>query len=138
MENILKPKSPFLGTHWRFLQTTYDALGYQSDWYSHPEGYIAISALEVTDGILRNETIPQYHISISKNGGRCDSQEAQFILTQFGLSDALEDNHVPSGIVRNFWQPVDENKIGMECHCVNEEPAIKEDKGDFIWRPASH
>lgn len=96
--------------------------------------------MEVADGILRNEVIPQYHLSISKQGKhaptRYDSQEAHTILKDFGLSDALEDNHI-NGISRSFWMPVDENQRGRECECVNEEVTIKEDKGNFIWQPLS-
>jgi len=139
VENILKPMKPITGSRWQFVKTEYNPNGYQQDYYIHPDGFVACSALEVADGITRNDFIPQYHLSISKaRARRCSSQDAKFILKQFGLSDALEDNHVHSGFVRNFWQPVDENKIGMECACVDEEPAIVEDKGDFVWRPAEH
>lgn len=52
-----------------------------------------------------------------------------------GLEGAEEDNHVPHGKVRNFWRPVAELLVGKECECKAEEPVIREDKGDFIWRP---
>ena len=52
----------------------------------------------------------------------------------FGMTDAEEDNHVPGGFVRNYWLSVAENLIGHECQCKTTEPAIKEDKGDFVWR----
>ena len=45
-----------------------------------------------------------------------------------------EDNHVPGGFVRNFWRPVADRFSGYECACVATEPAIVEDKGDFVWR----
>lgn len=45
-----------------------------------------------------------------------------------------EDNHVPYGIARNFWRPLAENLVGIECKCKEEEPAIVEDKGDYVWR----
>jgi hypothetical protein len=43
-------------------------------------------------------------------------------------------NHVPSGRVRNFWRPVADHLSGYECPCVADEPAIREDKGDYVWR----
>jgi hypothetical protein len=81
------------------------------------------------------------HISISKQlpngtGGRCDSNEAKCVLVQFGLDGAEEDNHVPHGIVRNFWRPLADRLVGLECPCKENEPEIREDKGDIVWRPA--
>lgn len=137
MENILKPKRPNKNSGWQLVGETKDQFGYDKYFYTHPNGFVAISALEVADGIIRNEAIPQYHVSISKHPAiRCSSQDAKFILKQFGMSDALEDNHSPSRIIRSFWLPVDENKIGIDCHCVENEPAVILDKGDYIWRPA--
>ncbi|ENV00921.1 hypothetical protein [Acinetobacter variabilis] len=139
ISNVIKPKKPMPGSRWVLVHLDQDQHGNDRYYYTHPEGFVAISALEVADGIIRREYIPQYHLSISKDKKRrCSSQDAKFILKQFGLDDALEDNHVHSGFVRNFWLPVDENKQGRECECVADEVAIKEDKGDFIWRPAHH
>lgn len=103
--------------------------------WRHPTGLFAISAVEVAvdkDGIDRG---PEYHISISKNGARCSSFEAKWVLSAFGLNGAEEDNHVPHGIARNFWRPVAERLIGLECACKKEEIAVREDKGDYVWRP---
>jgi hypothetical protein len=84
---------------------------------------------------------PEYHVSISKQlfagPTRCTSDEARWVLEQFGLDGAEEDNHVPGGVVRNFWRPVATGLIGLECECKAEEPAIREDKGDFVWRPVT-
>ena len=83
----------------------------------------------------------EYHISISKPvrpgvTKRCDSNEARWVLSQFNLEGAEEDNHVPGGRVRNFWRPVANSLVGIECECKESEPAIIEDKGDFVWRVA--
>jgi hypothetical protein len=67
---------------------------------------------------------------------RCDRNEAKWALEQFGLDGAEEDNHVPGGVVRNYWRTVATGLIGLECECKAEEPAISEDKGDFVWRAA--
>ena len=77
---------------------------------------------------------PEYHLSISLSGQRCSTADAVWVLAQFDLSDAKEDNHVPSGNVRNFWRPVADKFSGYECPCQESEPAMREDKGDFVWR----
>lgn len=46
----------------------------------------------------------------------------------------LQPLRPPNGIVRNYWRPIAEN-LSPVCHCVETEPKIVEDKGDYIWRP---
>ncbi len=46
----------------------------------------------------------------------------------------LANNHVPSGIARNFWRPVNESLVGKVCPCQDSEPTMVEDKGSFVWR----
>jgi hypothetical protein len=108
--------------------------------YFHPKTHIAvISAVEVADD-GKIDKGPEYHISISRQTPmgprRCTSDTARWVLKQFGLEGSEEDNHVPGGMVRNFWRPVANPLVGLECECKDEEPAIVEDKGDFIWRAA--
>lgn len=83
---------------------------------------------------------PEWHISISKQTNppsRCDSNEAKWVLQEFDCEHGWdEDNHVPSGVVRNFWKIVAGSLTGHVCPCKQTEPAIRENKGDFIWRPA--
>lgn len=98
-----------------------------------------ISAVETMSDEDRG---PEYHLSISKPVApaivmRCDTNEAKWVLDQFGLDGAEEDNHVPYGKVRNFWRPVAHRLVGLECECKAEEPTIVEDRGDFVWRPIS-
>lgn len=137
VENILKPKIANEGTAWVLVKTV-KQFEYDQYWFTHPEGFVACSALEVTNGIIRTEFIPQYHLSISKctlkkqGAIRCTSQEAKTILKDFGLSDALEDNHY-LGISRHFWLPVDENMQGRECECKETEVQMTADQGDFIY-----
>lgn len=138
-ESVIKPLRPS-GAPWvRMQDIPESSLGYESQtWMNTALGLYVISAVEVAqdkDGIDRG---PEYHISISKAGkrlSRCTSDEARYVLRAFGLDGAEEDNHVPNGIVRNFWRAVAEPLIGLECACKAEEPAIVEDKGDFVWRP---
>jgi hypothetical protein len=115
-------------------------MGYATRAFAHREGFLVLSAVEVAadaDGIDRG---PEYHLSFSKEVAgfkvRCDTNDAVWLLREFELEGAEEDNHVPHGFVRNFWRPVAENLVGMECACKEDEPAIREDKGDFVWRPA--
>lgn len=106
--------------------------------YHEKTGLAVISAVEVADD-GKVDKGPEFHISISKQKlsgpTRCDANEAKWILDEFGMDGAEEDNHVPHGVVRNFWRPVAHGLVGLECECKAEEPAIVEDKGDFIWRP---
>ncbi len=132
---VLRPK----GEGWRELPTEKRfSLGYPARAFFHEASSLAvISAVEVAaDGKV--DKGPEYHVSISKQlpgrPQRCDSNEAKWVLEQFQLDGAEEDNHVPNGVVRNFWRPVATGLIGLECECKAEEPAIRENKGDFVWR----
>jgi hypothetical protein len=136
--SVLRPK----GDGWREIPCDPRvSIGYPSRMFFHAKSSLAvISAVEVADdGKIAKG--PEYHISISKQTvlgpGRCDTNAAKWVLAQFGLDGAEEDNHVPHGVVRNFWRPVAAPLVGLECDCKAEEPAIREDKGDFIWRPSS-
>jgi len=103
-----------------------------------PHRLRVLSAVEVAsdkDGIDRG---PEYHISISKfdrfgHPGMCSAEEAAWVLMQFGCEGAEEDNHVPGGFVRNFWRPVADPLVGMECECKDTENV--EVVGDFVRRP---
>lgn len=96
-----------------------------------------ISAVEFIDDGKADG--PEYHVSVSRQHPtlgtrRCSSVEARWVLVQLRLDGALEDNHVPGGLARNFWRPVADSMVGRECLCVADENAISEDKGDFVWR----
>jgi hypothetical protein len=142
IESIIKPKRPVMpGWHRERGWTApieLRELGYPVEAWSHPaNGLFVLSAVEKTSEPGKPDLGPEYHISISANGQRCTSGDAVWALAQFDLIDAKEDNHVPSGRVRNFWRPVADHLSGYECPCVDEEPAVVEDKGDYIWRGVS-
>lgn len=132
---VLRPQGP----GWREVPggNRY-SFGFPCRAYFHDKtGLFVMSAVEVVkDGKLNKG--PEYHISVSRQTmagpTRCDSNAAKWALDQFKLDGAEEDNHVPSGVVRNFWRPVATDLIGLECECKAEEPAVREDKGDFVWR----
>lgn len=131
----LKPKS----NEWTELELPASiTLGYDGSGWLHKHGFYVISSVEV---MADENKGPEYHLSMSfqtsKGPARVTSSEAKWILDQFGLEGAEEDNHVPYGIARNFWRTVAEPLIGLECPCKEEEPAIRENKGDFVWRPVS-
>lgn len=106
-------------------------------WMHRASGLGVISALEVAVDPGQPSLGPEWHLSVSRGGERCTSADAQWMLAQFDLTDAKEDNHVPSGKVRNFWRPVADSLSGIECKCVDDEPAVREDKGDYVWRGVS-
>jgi len=135
-ESIIKPKRP-IGEGWfRWPDPpSWVTYGYDAETWLHESKLLTvISAVVVAyeDGIYKG---PEYHVSMSKNGlGRCSGNEAKFVIKEFDMQDAEEDNHVGKGIVRNFWKTVAEKLIGRECPCKESEPEIIEDKGDYVWR----
>ncbi|HYN54359.1 MAG TPA: hypothetical protein VES38_06615 [Methylotenera sp.] len=134
--SIIQPKQPN-GTGWVEQDASFLKSSYPLKAWAHESGLFCLSAVEVANEPGQPELGAEYHLSISMNGQRCSSAEAAFALYAFDLGDAKEDNHVPSGKVRNYWRPVADNLSGYECKCVDEEPAIKEDKGDYVWRGVS-
>lgn len=139
--DIIKPKRP-VGPGWRQCPPppAWVTLGYAGERWEHAENRLhVISAVEVADDGDGIEKGPEYHISVSTWNAagatqRCSSADALWMLAAFDLLDGKEDNHVPGGLVRNFWRPVADQLIGLECKCQDIEPAIVEDKGDYIWR----
>lgn len=120
------------GKSWiKYLEAPID--GYIAHVWKHSTSDLMVfSSVEVA----QEEIGPEYHLSVSKNGRRCTSDEANWALRCFKMEGAYEDNHVPFGVVRNFWKPVAERLIGIDCPCESSETAFKEDKGDYIWREA--
>ena len=133
----LQPKSP----GWREMPMLTGAplarMGYPHRLYWHRASMIqVISVVEVAaDADCEG---PEYHLSICRYShagpSRVDSNDARWVLDCFKLEGAKEDNHVPHGRVRNFWRPVAGDWVGVRCRCEDEEPAIREEKGDFVWR----
>jgi hypothetical protein len=141
--NIIDPKRP-TGNGWMqyplhpaFAARVAKMGGFPTETWAHEgAGLFVITSVEVANEPGEPELGPEYHISVSALGmnRRCSPEQASWVLAAFGLPDAREDNHVPSGKVRNFWRPVADRLSGYECPCVGDEPAIREDKGSFVWR----
>lgn len=140
---IIQPLRPGAGwQQWPVDVSTWPTRPYAIErWYNRLNEVQVISAIEVVKEIGRDDR-PEYHLSISglkymavKNH-RCSDSLARWALKQFGLDGWEEDNHVPGGLVRNWWRPVADPLVGQECLCKETEPEIREDKGDYIWRDA--
>ncbi len=113
-------------------------------WFHYASEIQVLSAVEVAVDKDGSSNGPEYHISMSRlrnprertaKAERIDTNDAKFVLAEFGVDGAEEDNHVPGGVVRNFWRPVASGLVGKECRCKAEEVVIRESRGDFIWRP---
>jgi hypothetical protein len=134
---IIQPKRPAQGSGWIKVQDMPPDfnLGYGGEMWAYPPQHLCvISAVEAPRDPGQLDLGPQYHVSVSRNQQRCNRNEARFAMKAFGMLDAEEDNHVPGGFVRNFWMPVADRFVGYVCPCVDDEPAMVEDKGDFVWR----
>lgn len=141
LQSVIQPRRPLtlghIGHQWRRVYARLPSLpdGTYEIWAHDSAGLGVISAVEVASEAPGLPALgPAYHLSVSAFGKRCTGAEALWMLSEFGLLDAKEDNHVPSGKVRHFWRYVADNLSGYECRCIETEPAIREDKGDFIWR----
>lgn len=131
IQSVIKPLQPN-NPVWKQGEAV-TGTGYPAKAYYHPRLQLfVISAVEVAE----EEIGPEYHLSISKSSlgsqpRRCSAEEARLVVKQFGAEGATEDNH--TSIIRNYWMPVNESLIGMECDCKDQEAVIRE--GDFEWRP---
>lgn len=138
IDHVIKPKRP-TPPGWRRIHYKVPGFGeIAHEVWAHDGARLGvISAVEVAAEAPGMAPLgPAYHISISRFGERCAAADAVWAIAQFGLADAQEDNHVPDGKVRNFWRYVADNLSGYACACVDVEPAIREDRGDYVWRGA--
>jgi len=142
---IIKPLRPrgHGWVQWPADTSAWDAKPYAIErWYNRGQETQVFSAVEVILPEGARETRPEYHVSVSglKHGAaenyRCSDSRARWVLKEFGLDGWFEDNHVPHGLVRNFWRPVADPLVGDVCSCVESEPAVREMKGDYVWRDA--
>lgn len=148
IRSIIAPLVP-IGADWHAVEVppTLRRSGYPASAWIGPldaARYVQVlSAVEVTRDPGQPDVGAEYHLSIScrrtdpkadRGPERIDSNDARAILAQFGLDGWTEDNHTPGGMVRNFWRPVADPLVGWTCKCVDDEPAVREDGGDFVWR----
>jgi hypothetical protein len=144
-ESIITPLRPDSAKWYGPIDMTAGNLGFECYAWQYRGrdenfGLQVMSGVEVAHDPGQIDKGPEYHISISfRPGGgkvrRASTEQTKFVLYEFGALDGWdEDNHVPYGHVRNFWRPVAESLIGLECACKDEEPVVVEDKGEYIWR----
>lgn len=137
IKSIIKPLTP-RGTGWKELPADQRfTMGFPLRCFLHEESRLFV--MSAVETMANEDKGPEYHISVSKAIapgiiGYADSNETKWILEQFKLEGAEEDNHAPNGKVRNFWRTIATPLIGMECKCKDDEPEIKANKGDYIWR----
>src|SRR5690242_16361735 len=91
LTRCLAPK----GAGWREIPVRAGAFGQPARAFFYDARHLAvISAVEVADD-GKIDKGPEYHVSISKQTvlgpTRCDSNEAKWVLDQFGLDGAEED-----------------------------------------------
>jgi hypothetical protein len=122
LTEIIQSRRP-IGNDWAgpFKVPKQFTLGYYGEWWEHKSGLRVISAVEVAkdnDGIERG---PEYHLSMSKwsfqtqSPGRCSTAEALWILAQFDLLEAEEDNHVDSNAAFSDAIKVTAEKGGVQA-----------------------
>lgn len=137
VKSIIKPLFP-TGEGWKEVKADQRyTFGFPLRCFLHEESKLFV--MSAVETMSDEDKGPEYHISISKSiapgvVGRAYTNEVKWVLEQFKLEGSAEDNHVPNGKVRNFWRTVAEPLIGLKCKCEAEEPATKENKGDYIWR----
>lgn len=142
-DSIVQPKRPRNISAWDILPGGVGplaAMGYPYQRWMHKKlGIRVISAVEVaTDTPGQPSTKgPEYHLSATIHFagrlGRVPAELIPWLLKEFDIEGAEEDNHVNAGIARNFWKPVAERLVGIECACKEDEPLVIE--GDYEYRP---
>lgn len=73
---------------------------------------------------------PTWLVSFSLDGERLSGRPLDRALSDFGMSDAEEDNHHP-GVARHFFMPVDPAHR-VDCECKSDETIIVEADG-YTW-----
>lgn len=139
---IVKPLRPKDQINWSLVRSDLSILGIPAElWiYNNAPFLKVISAVEPVGTGHGEDRSLHYHVSISRGHYgqyplRATSNQAKQAVIAFGIQDGEEDNHVPDGVVRNFFMSVNEEVRGIPCECVGTEIEMSLDKGDFIWRP---
>lgn len=74
---------------------------------------------------------PQWHVSVSRHGGRAKPHEVTRVLRDFDMTTAEEDNHHP-GKARHFWMPVDPAHR-VDCECKSDETVVLDTADNYAW-----
>jgi hypothetical protein len=104
----------------------------RSTWRRGPIRVISdLVMAEAPDG--SGDVVPQWHVSLTRNGKRPHLTDVRAVLRAFDLREAEEDNHYP-GNARHFWLPVDP-RCRVACECKAEEALVVEADGHRWTNP---
>lgn len=109
--------------------------------YRHAHtGAMVLSAVELAADTSGDHL--EWHVSVSgPKATRAGTGLMQVVRRDFGMEAAIEDNHVPNGVVRNLWLRVNPDTRGP-CDCEGEReevypiPGAGEDGGEYVYREA--
>lgn len=87
-----------------------------------------INDMEAPDG--SKESIPQWLVTVSKNGKRVSDDDLDRVRRAFGMEQAEEDNHHP-GVSRALFLCVDPDRRAT-CECKADESTVVEPDG-YTW-----
>lgn len=81
----------------------------------------------------------EYHVSVSRRTKTFRQRVAsddvvKMALEAFGMTEAREDNHVPNGVVRNFWLPVDGRPPHCDCETTEAPHPMGDGTTSAVWR----
>lgn len=105
---ILQPKRPVRAgwAQWPVENAELAARAYVIErWYNRAHEVQVLSGIEMVSG--EGPDRAEYHVSISglrwmaSRPHRCSESLARWVLKEFDFTDYAQDNHVPSGIVKN-------------------------------------
>ncbi|HZF28716.1 MAG TPA: hypothetical protein VE907_06345 [Gammaproteobacteria bacterium] len=142
---IVKPFRPLTGG-WEPVEVAWPRDRRQryviEKYYNRGQELQVITAIEMVepDDLVVRPRRAEFHVSVSglkwmaPAPYRVSDSRARWAMKQFGYAGYTEDNHVPGGIARNYWRPVDDHFQGEVCKCLEREPTMREMKGDYVWR----
>ena len=137
MEADVDRKRPAAGRPW-----TPTEIGQNWTVYRHDHtGAMVVSAVELVRDSAGKDHL-EWHVSVSgPRASRAGTGLVDVVRRHFDMGDAIEDNHVPNGVVRNLWLRVNPDERG-DCECVGEReevypiPGVGEDGGEYLYRDA--
>lgn len=124
-DSMNEPKKPIRGN---WLYSGKEPWGFVWD---RLDGMRVISSIDLASPQEGAPAVPNWHVSVSKNGARCTMEEARQVLSDFDALDLEEDNHDPKHKARHFWLQCDPAHR-KPCPCKDTEEPI-DDKG-YVYR----
>lgn len=101
-----RPKRP-TGAGWKRQKIEVPINGPYEVWVNLEAGLMVVSAIEDV-----RDRGPEFHLSISFCGTRPPAATWMWALSQFGITEASEDNGENSnGMVSHFWIPISSGEV---------------------------